>query len=141
MDLTMIKKGQKAPIPSRVAPMLCTLTREPTGDPDYLHEVKWDGYRIISFVEKGKVRLISRSAKDYSARYPTIIEALRQLKHVAVIDGEAVVFNERGMPDFDALQRYNGHSTPITLLRIRSVVAGWLQPLSAAAVNPQTAAP
>jgi bifunctional non-homologous end joining protein LigD len=114
MDLKIIKKGQKAPIPSQLSPMLCTLTREANDDPDYLHEVKWDGYRIVSFLEKGKVRLVSRSAKDYSARYPTIIEALRQLKHNAVIDGEVVVFNELGMPDFDALQRYNGHSTPIT---------------------------
>ena len=114
MDLKTIKKGRKTPIPSRVAPMLCTLTREPADDPSYLYEVKWDGYRIISYINKGKVSLDSRSAKDYTGRYPVLIEALQRLGHNAVIDGEVVVFNETGMPDFDALQRYNGHSTPIT---------------------------
>ena len=94
--------------------MLCTLTRDPTDRPDYLYEVKWDGYRIISYVDKGKVRLDSRSGKDYTPRYPVIADALRHLGHKAVIDGEVVVFNEEGLPDFDALQRYNGHSTPIT---------------------------
>ena len=106
--------GRKAAMPSAVAPMLCTLTREPIRDPDYLYEVKWDGYRIISYVQKGKVRMDSRSAKDYTTRYPLITEALRSLGHDAVIDGEVVVFNEEGMPDFDALQLYNGHDTPIT---------------------------
>lgn len=94
--------------------MLCTLTREPNDSPDHLYEIKWDGYRIISLVNKGKVRLDSRGAKDYTTRYPVIAEVLRQLGHNAVIDGEAVVFNETGLPDFDALQRYNGHSSPIT---------------------------
>jgi bifunctional non-homologous end joining protein LigD len=106
--------GTKASMPSSIAPMLCTLTREPIDDPDYLYEVKWDGYRIISYVQKGKVRMDSRSAKDYTARYPVVTEALLSLGHDAVIDGEMVVFNEEGMPDFDALQLYNGHGTPIT---------------------------
>ncbi len=112
--MSTIKKGKKAPIPSSVAPMLCTLTREPIDDPNYLYEVKWDGYRIISYVQKGRVRMDSRSAKDYTARYPLLTETLRNLGHDAVIDGEVVVFNEEGVPDFDALQLYNGHDTPIT---------------------------
>lgn len=114
MDQAVIKKGKKAPIPSQVAPMLCTLTKDPINDPAYLYEVKWDGYRIISFVNKGKVKLISRSAKDYTGRYPLVAGALRQLGHNAVIDGEVVVFNEQGMPDFDALQGYNGQTTPLS---------------------------
>ena len=114
MDAKSIKKGRRSPIPSQVAPMLCTLTREPANNPEYLHEVKWDGYRIVSYVDKGKVKLDSRSAKDYTARYPVVAAALLQLGHHAVIDGEVVVFNEDGLPDFDALQQYNGHSTPIT---------------------------
>jgi len=113
MDLNSIKKGRKTPMPSRIAPMLCTLTREPVDDPDYLYEVKWDGYRILSYINKGKAKLDSRSARDYTGRYPVIIEALLGLGHDAVIDGEVVVFNEAGLPDFDALQLYNGHSTPI----------------------------
>jgi len=109
-----IRAGKKAPMPEAVAPMLCTLTRECIDDPGYLYEIKWDGYRIISYVKKGKVRMDSRSAKDYTLRYPLIVEALKALGHDCVLDGEAVVFNEEGMPDFDALQLYNGHSTAIS---------------------------
>jgi bifunctional non-homologous end joining protein LigD len=111
--MATIKKGKKTPMPTSVAPMLCTLTREPVDNPDYLYEVKWDGYRIISYVKKGQVRMDSRSAKDYTKRYPVLTTALRELGHDAVIDGEVVVFNKEGMPDFDALQLYNGHDTPI----------------------------
>src|SRR6202012_293223 len=101
---TLLRTGKKLPMPSAVAPMLCTLTKEPVDDPEYLYEIKWDGYRIISYVSKGKVRMDSRSAKDYTTRYPPVVEALQRLGHDAVVDGEVVVFNKAGLPDFDALQ-------------------------------------
>jgi bifunctional non-homologous end joining protein LigD len=109
-----IKQGKKQAMPDNIAPMLCTLTKEPVDDPEYLYEIKWDGYRIISYVRKGEVRMDSRSAKDYTTRYPVIVEALKNLGHDVVIDGEVVVFNEEEMPDFDALQLYNGHSSTIS---------------------------
>ena len=93
--------------------MLCTLTKEVVQDEDYLYEVKWDGYRIISYIEDGKVRMDSRSALDYTKKYPPVAKALKELGHDAVLDGEVVVFNEEGKPDFDALQTFNGHETPI----------------------------
>src|SRR3954463_15540923 len=68
---------------------------------------------MISSVKGGKVRMASRSALDYTAKYPPIVNALKELGHDAVLDGEAVVFNAEGKPDFDALQLYNGHDTPI----------------------------
>lgn len=110
----LISTGKKQSMPSGIAPMLCTLTKTPLDDPDYLYEIKWDGYRIISYFQKKKVRLDSRSALDYTARYPNIAQALKDLRHGAVLDGEAVVFNEEGAPDFDALQLYNGHNSAIT---------------------------
>ena len=91
--------------------MLCTLTKEVIEDEKYLYELKWDGYRIISFVQKGKVRMDSRSALDYTLKYPILSQALRSLGHDLVVDGEVVVFNEEGRPDFDALQKYNGQET------------------------------
>jgi bifunctional non-homologous end joining protein LigD len=107
------KQGIKKAIPKSVKPMLCTLTKEVVPDEDYLYEVKWDGYRIISYIEKGKVRMESRSALDYTKKYPPVAKALKELGHDAVIDGEVVVFNEEGKPDFDALQTFNGHDTSI----------------------------
>jgi bifunctional non-homologous end joining protein LigD len=107
------KQGIKKAMPRSVKPMLCTLTKEVVADEDYLYEVKWDGYRIISYIEGKKVRMDSRSALDYTHKYPPVAKALKELGYDAVLDGEVVVFNEDGKPDFDALQTYNGHHTPI----------------------------
>lgn len=110
----MAKLSKKqAPLPRSISPMLATLVKEPPADPAYLYEIKWDGYRIISYVQKGKVRMDSRSGLDYTSKYPPVKAALSALKHDLVIDGEVVVFNEEGRPDFDALQKYNGHSSAI----------------------------
>jgi bifunctional non-homologous end joining protein LigD len=109
-----IKEGIKSPMPTSIAPMLATLTRDPLNDPDYLYEIKWDGYRIIAYANGKKVELHSRSALDYTSKYPPVAQALKELKHKVILDGEVVVFNEEGKPDFDKLQNYNGHNTPIT---------------------------
>jgi bifunctional non-homologous end joining protein LigD len=100
-------------MPSGISPMLCTLVKEPPDYPDYIYEIKWDGYRIISYVNGNKVRMDSRSALDYTKKYPLVAEALKKLKHKVILDGEVVVFNDKGIPDFDALQLYNGHLTSI----------------------------
>ena len=111
---TLMKSGIKSKIPASVSPMLCTLTKEVIQDEKYLYELKWDGYRIISSVEKGMVRMDSRSSLNYTHKYPIVAQALASLKHNIVLDGEVVVFNKEGLPDFDALQLYDGHETPLT---------------------------
>jgi bifunctional non-homologous end joining protein LigD len=105
----LMKRGVKSKIPASVAPMLCTLTKEVLQDDKYLYELKWDGYRIISYVEKGKVKMNSRSSLNYTHKYPVVAKALAALNHDIVLDGEVVVFNEEGLPDFDALQLYDCH--------------------------------
>ena len=107
------KQGIKKAMPKSVNPMLCILTKEVVPDEDYLYEVKWDGYRIISYIQDKKVRMDSRSALDYTKKYPPVAKALKEFGHDAVLDGEVVVFNSAGKPDFDALQTFNGHDTPI----------------------------
>jgi bifunctional non-homologous end joining protein LigD len=64
-------------------------------------------------VKSDKVRMDSRSALDYTKKYPPVVKALKELGHDAVLDGEVVVFNEEGKPDFDALQTFTGHDTPM----------------------------
>ena len=100
-------------MPGKVLPMLCTLVKEPPRHEDYIFEIKWDGYRIISYLNKNKVRLDSRSGKDYTSKYPPVVAALKRLKHDLVLDGEIVVFDKEGLPDFNAVQNYNGHDTAI----------------------------
>lgn len=111
---SLIRQGRKSAMPSKVSPMLCTLVKEAFSGDDWLFEIKWDGYRLISRVQKNKVEMLSRSGLDYTSKYPPLAKALKQLKHDVILDGEAVVFNQEGKPDFDSLQLYNGHDTPIT---------------------------
>jgi bifunctional non-homologous end joining protein LigD len=78
-------------------------TRVPAG-PDWLHEIKYDGYRLR--VERGgdRVRLITRNGYDWTKRYPWIVEsALKNRVKQFVIDGEAVILGVDGVPDFNAL--------------------------------------
>ncbi|MBB5645750.1 non-homologous end-joining DNA ligase [Pedobacter cryoconitis] len=107
------RKDNKIVMPEHISPMLCTLVQEPPTDTNYLFELKWDGYRIVSKVKNGEVRMNSRNGLDYTKRYPPIEEALRSLEHDIIIDGEVVVFTSEGKPDFDAIQLYNGHESPI----------------------------
>lgn len=88
--------------------MLATLTKEPFNNEDWIYEVKWDGFRVTAYINKGTVKLLSRSGLNYTKNYPTIVQELEKLKHDAVIDGELVLIDESGRPNFDELQRFNG---------------------------------
>jgi bifunctional non-homologous end joining protein LigD len=110
----LLKGARRTKMPSRVRPMLCTLTKEVESSEQYLYEIKWDGYRIISFVNGSKVVMHSRSGLDYTAKYPNVVKEMKATKYKMVLDGEMVVFKENGLPDFNALQNYNGKETPIS---------------------------
>jgi bifunctional non-homologous end joining protein LigD len=83
---------------------ICTTGKHvPTG-PDWLHEVKHDGYRMMVVRNGDRVRLLTKGGHDWSSRYPFIVEtALRLREKHFVIDGEAVVLDVRGFSDFGAL--------------------------------------
>ncbi|MEP6485445.1 MAG: DNA ligase D [Rudaea sp.] len=86
------------------APELCrTLTTPPLGD-DWLHEIKWDGYRMLATVAEGKVRLWSRNAIEWTHKLPDLVKAIASLKlKSAQLDGEMIVLRD-GRDDFNALQ-------------------------------------
>jgi bifunctional non-homologous end joining protein LigD len=70
---------------------------------DWLHEVKYDGYRMMVIRDGDRVRLLTKGGHDWSSRYPFIVEtALRLREKHFVIDGEAVVLDVRGFSDFGA---------------------------------------
>src|SRR3954465_11487751 len=89
-------------------------TKVPVG-PNFFHEIKHDGYRLIVQREGKRVRLFTRRGYDWSDRYPLIVEtALRLRKSTFVIDGEAVVLRPDGISDFAAL--YSGkHNDEVRL--------------------------
>jgi bifunctional non-homologous end joining protein LigD len=88
-----------------VKPMLATLVEKaPAGD-GWLHEVKFDGYRILARISGGAVRLISRRDLDWTPRFKAIADELTGLKvKAALLDGEVVALNPQGVSDFGALQ-------------------------------------
>jgi bifunctional non-homologous end joining protein LigD len=107
-------KGSVKPVqPAVIHPMLATLVKEPFTNDNYIFEVKWDGYRIIAFCDRDRVKLQSRGGEDYTKKYPSIVQALKELNRKCILDGEIVYINESGKPDFDALQRVNGQRAPI----------------------------
>jgi bifunctional non-homologous end joining protein LigD len=72
--------------------------------PDWLHEIKYDGYRMMVIREQNRVRLISRGGHDWAKRFPLAVEAALKLRPKQfVIDGEVVVLDKDGISDFDAL--------------------------------------
>jgi bifunctional non-homologous end joining protein LigD len=87
-------------------PQLTTLREAPPRGDDWLHEVKWDGYRLLADVDDGRVRLRSRNGLDWTTNFPGIASALEALPVAnARFDGELVALDSKGRSDFAALQR------------------------------------
>jgi bifunctional non-homologous end joining protein LigD len=106
----ILKKTPKSAIPESIQPMLATLVNEPFDDPEWIFEVKWDGYRTISFINNGDVRLQSRNNKPFTEKYYPLAESLNKWKINAVIDGEIIVLNKKGVSDFGALQNWRSEA-------------------------------
>ena len=87
------------------APELCRLVEQPPRGEDWLHEVKWDGYRLLTAVADGEVKLWSRNKIEWTARVPAIVEAVEALGlHSARLDGELIAVKD-GHSDFGLLQQ------------------------------------
>ena len=90
-----------------IKPMLAQIREDPFDDIDWIFEIKWDGYRAVAEVRNGKVRLYSRNGLSFLGLYPAVVQALEKIPEDAVLDGEIVVLNEKGQPDFQKLQQYD----------------------------------
>ena len=102
----IIASAEKSPMPKRVKPMLTTLVNKPFDDPDWIFEVKWDGYRAIAIMNAKSVELQSRNDKSFNEKFYPVHEALAKCNLHAVLDGEIVVINKTGKSDFGALQNW-----------------------------------
>lgn len=104
-DLAKLPGAKRASLPRKFKPQLAVLAAEvPTGD-DWLHEMKFDGYRLLAFVDHGTVRLITRNGNDWTHRFGTIRKELESLPvETAILDGEIVSLNKDGLSDFQELQ-------------------------------------
>jgi bifunctional non-homologous end joining protein LigD len=100
-----LQGARKAAMPSRVEPMLATLTDRPFSDPHWLFEIKWDGVRALARIENSALTLRSRNGVDIGQRYPELAalpDALAARK--AILDGEIVALDAQGHSDFERLQ-------------------------------------
>src|SRR5215831_10761398 len=92
------------PMRSTYSPCLPTSAKVVPATSNWLHEVKYDGYRLIVAREGNRVRLFTRNGHDWSGRYPWIVESALKNRHTQfVIDGEAVILGLDGASDFNAL--------------------------------------
>ncbi len=90
--------------------MLASLASKPFDDPEWIYEIKWDGYRAITFLQNGKVDIISRNNKSFQLTYYPINEAFKDWTINAVLDGEIIVINPKGRADFAALQEWRSEA-------------------------------
>lgn len=102
----LLAKAPKSTMPENIKPMLATLVDEPFDNDDWQYEVKWDGYRALAFINKGKVDLLSRNNKSFNDKFYPIYNLLEKQKINAVFDGEILVLNEKGISNFGALQNW-----------------------------------
>jgi bifunctional non-homologous end joining protein LigD len=105
--------ARSSKLPKRLQPMLATLIDAPFDGPDWVFENKWDGFRVVAYLTRGRVTLYSRSGIMLSDSYRAVADALRGVPHDAVLDGEVVALDARGIARFQLLQ--NAHRTRVRL--------------------------
>ncbi|HEY6861573.1 MAG TPA: DNA ligase D [Pseudolabrys sp.] len=98
--------ARHAALPVFVAPCLATLSDKAPDSDNWVHEIKFDGYRIQAHLDRGKVKLLTRKGLDWTKKFPTIADAVAKLPvRTALIDGEVVVEGDDGISSFSLLQQ------------------------------------
>ena len=98
------RRKAKAAFPDTLSPQLATLVEAPPAG-DWLYEIKFDGYRMLTRIQGDDVRLFTRNGHDWTERLPELVKALKGMKlRDSWFDGEVVVLDEQGLPDFQGLQ-------------------------------------
>jgi bifunctional non-homologous end joining protein LigD len=109
-------QGLPAAKPRFVEPMKAKLVEKPPATGDWIYELKFDGIRLIAIKDRGEVSLLSRNQNDLSARFPEIVDAVKNLSaDECVLDGEVVAVDEEGRSSFQLLQarEMEGRKSPI----------------------------
>lgn len=95
----------RKPLPDVIVPMMAKLADLPQQDQKYGFEIKWDGIRAITFLDRGGIRIQSRNLLDLTGQYPELLRVPKNLqRRQLVFDGEIVALDERGIPSFERLQ-------------------------------------
>ena len=103
---TDLRGAPKTALPAFVAPSLATLADKAPDSSNWVHEIKFDGYRIQARLERGKVKLLTRKGLDWTKKFPAIAAAVAKLPAKdALIDGELVAEGRDGLSSFSLLQQ------------------------------------
>jgi len=114
MQNTKIKTlpgARKTALPNFISPQLATLVKEPPSGDQWLHELRFDGYRMLCRIDRGKEQFWSRNGKDWTEKFLNVVEAVKSLPvKSAILDGEIVVVDAQGHSSFQKLQGSMGKS-------------------------------
>ena len=104
-DLAKVRGAKKGILPTFVEPCLATLVERAPSGPEWVHEIKLDGYRLQARIDGGKVKLLTRRGLDWTAKFKRVADAIKQMKlGAALVDGEVVVETGSGVSSFTGLQ-------------------------------------
>lgn len=121
---TLLKKGKSKKFPEKLQPMLATLVNKPFDSDEWVYEVKWDGYRALAFMNKGKVELRSRNDKSFNEKFYPVVSALKNWNINAIVDGEVVAANPEGAASFGDLQNWRSEADGALLYYVFDIL--WL---------------
>jgi bifunctional non-homologous end joining protein LigD len=108
-EIKDLEGAVKRAMPTAITPMLATPAEKPFDDPEWLFEIKWDGYRAVAFIENGKVRLVSRNQNDLTGQYSELDDLPKLVKAKnAILDGEIAALDEQGRASFSLMQQRTG---------------------------------
>ena len=111
-------------MPRDLQPMLATLVSKPFDEPGWIFEVKWDGYRSIIYLNNYEVEMRSRNNKSFNEKFYSIYDTLKQWKINAVLDGEIIVADQKGISDFSKLQGWRSEADGTLIFYVFDIL--WL---------------
>jgi len=99
------RQDATSPLASWIAPQLCQPVGTAPSGPQWLHEIKLDGFRMSARIERGRVQLLTRTGLDWSDKYPNVVAALAKVRaKTAYLDGELCGVGDDGLPSFSQTQ-------------------------------------
>jgi bifunctional non-homologous end joining protein LigD len=123
IDPKKLPGARKAPMPEFIPPQLATLVSEPPAGDEWLHELKFDGYRMLCYLSRGKARFLSRNGKDWTEKFPNLSEAVKDFPAAtAILDGEIVIVDKEGRSSFQKLQQSMKSSSSAFVFQIFDLV-------------------
>jgi bifunctional non-homologous end joining protein LigD len=119
-DRAMPEGAVRAEFPGKMPVTLAELGRKPFSDPNWIFEVKFDGVRVLVYLEGSSVKVFARSGRDITNEFPELKEIAGQFNgNTAVLDGEVVALDSRGRSEFQRLQERLGVQNPSAALRAK----------------------